>query len=467
MRNSGNRSAIILTIVALLCVESFLQVKIDPQRHQFEPGNSHLNEATKGLPIEFALGAVIGFREAVAGLLWVRTDDFFDSGDYEAIPPIVRIITWLDPHQTNVYQTGAWHLDYNFSDTDQRADRRQIPLAVALLQEGVDNNPNNPEMCSDLAFTHYYRKLADYIAAKNVFLQGKKEIANLDTLAKKYPKDAELAAADQAADLQATSVGHGLAHACEALGDTQGAMDAWNYSIDMHKRNLAAGFGSQYGESQSLAIAGKDLQEDMYRAAQRKNLGAHQEDVGFNVQLVRVAPREFVVQGTLRTYGYVDYVQKTGKGTLALIDGSRVEVRLQDAGYKTPVLKSFSMSSLNVDPNLTIMQDSISVENGQFQKKIDMSQDPQMYSFKAPKYTFTVWWNAADPDDTPINVKDRYGWLGEGMTDKHLDTSGIVPGDAANPIPGLRYVKKVFSLSQDDITGSGKKTFVTDINGND
>ena len=29
---------------------------------------------------------------------------------------MIRIITWLDPHFIDVYETGAWHMDYNFTD---------------------------------------------------------------------------------------------------------------------------------------------------------------------------------------------------------------------------------------------------------------------------------------------------------------------------------------------------------------
>ena len=73
-------------------------------------------KAIGGLNNEFLLLPLLGFREAAAGLLWVRCDEFFHSGDYDAILPLVRLITWLDPHAENVYMTGAWHLSYNFTD---------------------------------------------------------------------------------------------------------------------------------------------------------------------------------------------------------------------------------------------------------------------------------------------------------------------------------------------------------------
>src|SRR5579871_5295802 len=73
-------------------------------------------------PSQF-LAAMAGFREMVAGILWVRADSFFDSGNYDAILPIIRLVTILDPHQIDVYATGMWHIGYNFTDEEQRSDR--------------------------------------------------------------------------------------------------------------------------------------------------------------------------------------------------------------------------------------------------------------------------------------------------------------------------------------------------------
>ena len=85
---------------------------------------------------------------------------------------MIRIITWLDPHFIDVYETGAWHMDYNFTDTDQRSDRRYIPLSLSLMEEGIANNDNVPELYADLAFTHYFRKIGDYPKAQEWYVKG-------------------------------------------------------------------------------------------------------------------------------------------------------------------------------------------------------------------------------------------------------------------------------------------------------
>jgi len=138
----------------------------------------------------------------------------------------------------------------------------------------------------------------------------------------------------------------------------------------------------------------------------------------------------------------------------------RVEIRLQDADYKMKLIPSFSLSNLSLNPNVTIMQEAASVRGGKWEKKIEMNKDPGMYSFTAPKYTVTFWFNPSNTNDCPPNVQDRFGWLGEGITDKkYLDTSGVLPGDILGAVPGLRYVKKTITLTREDLLGTGEKTF--------
>jgi len=111
----------------------WLQVQLDPMRARYQPGKVTNIE----IGTQFVAATLIGLKEVVAGLLWVRADEFFHSGNYAAVIPIVRIVTWLDPHQIDVYDTGAWHLSYNFTDSQERSDRRYIPASRALYREGT------------------------------------------------------------------------------------------------------------------------------------------------------------------------------------------------------------------------------------------------------------------------------------------------------------------------------------------
>ena len=85
-----------------------------------------------------------------------------------------------------------------------------------------------------------------------------------------------------------------------------------------------------------------------------------------------------------------------------------------------------------------------------------------MYSFKAPRYKVMVWFSPNNPNDAPIQVQDRIGWLGEGMTDKNYlvkgDGSVPLPGDVT-PIPNSHLLLKTYTLTRDDILGQGEKVF--------
>lgn len=463
MLPSRKRSPLLAIALLLFIPIALLQTKIDPLRHQYEPGGKNTGRAVSQLPIEFALGAATGFREAVAGLLWVRTDEFFHNGDYEAITPMIRIVTWLDPHQIDVYETGAWHMDYNFTDSSQRSDRRYIPLSLALLNEGIANNPTIPDMRSDLGFTHYFRKIGDFAKAAQTFAAGQAMTQDLWNQSLAHPNDGELHTEALDGRTSVIGLGHGLAHALEAQGRIPEALAQWQYCVATHQDNVARGIGKQFNEQGTLQNAQKQLYEMQQRLKWRAQDTTPPIDAGFSAQVERVAPKVFVVRGTMNIIGNTDTrpgFLETGQATWGPVDGCRVEVRVQDLGYKTPQISSFSLSSLNLNQSLTIMQDAVSVRGGKFERKIDMSQDPAMYSFTAPRYEVTFWFNPGNPNDCPPNAQDRIGWRGEGMTDKHfLDTSGIVPGDVSAPVPGLRLLKKTIVMTREDFLGQGDKVF--------
>src|SRR5688500_17069704 len=108
--------------------------------------SSHNVGVAPGLSIDQLLASVAGLREMVAGILWVQSDEYFHTGRFDAILPVIRLVTWLDPRQIEVYSTGAWHIGYNFTDEQNRSDRRYIPLALRLFEEGGQNNPSTHEL---------------------------------------------------------------------------------------------------------------------------------------------------------------------------------------------------------------------------------------------------------------------------------------------------------------------------------
>lgn len=83
------------------------------------------------------------FRVVGANLLWVKVEAYHEEWEARGLDwtknadlyPLLNAIVYLDPHFTQAYAVHATMLVYN-NHEDQ---------AIALLQQGIDNNPNNPD----------------------------------------------------------------------------------------------------------------------------------------------------------------------------------------------------------------------------------------------------------------------------------------------------------------------------------
>ena len=87
-------------------------------------------------------------------------------GEYEPILRMVRLITTIDPHQIDVYATGAWHMAYNFMD------KRLIEDGVRFLEEGCRNNRNVYDLFFELGYMHY-DKSKNYPEAAHWYYEGR------------------------------------------------------------------------------------------------------------------------------------------------------------------------------------------------------------------------------------------------------------------------------------------------------
>ena len=65
----------------------------------------------------------------------------------------------------------------------------------------------------------------------------------------------------------------------------------------------------------------------------------------FAPQLVRVAPKVFVLKGSLKAIGATTFSLETGARTFGPVDGCRIEIRLQDEGYQLPVIGTYTLNS--------------------------------------------------------------------------------------------------------------------------
>ena len=469
------RKVLLPAIAALLVGAMVMQSQIDPLAKQFHPESSNVAYAG-GLNNEFMLLPLLGFREAAAGLLWVRCDEFFHSGDYDAILPLVRMITWLDPHADNVFVTGAWHLAYNFTDSSERSDWRYVGPAQRLLDEGITNNMNIPDIKFEKGWQNY-DKIKDYPVAAKAFqmaIDGPhgdgKGVKGTDD----YPFAAPLKTL------------HILAHCYERMGRIPEALATWEQARKRTEMQMTMG-----------ERAGKETEDHSLKQMQAAELHNYQETLQryYNryttVKHDKVNPSKFpeVVEPppasknqTPRPWdvalsGQIDVVRphvlKISGIFNAGPDGARVNVWISDWNYKPKGLGE-TLNSFDVDQDTTILHDSISVRGQKYSREMDMSKDPKMYSFVSDSYKVVLDYNTRQSSP---HLLDRFGWSGEGITDSnpahvYLDKSPgsmgtkLIEGqDGEGPIwdgatmpwnqfgQPLRLVRITYKVSRDQMEG--------------
>src|SRR5687768_11192499 len=107
MLTAAQRLWVKVGVVLCLAVALLLAVDLAPKHEEYSP-------RAENTPIGALVPAMLGVRQLAASLLWIRTDDYFHRGEYKPILRLVKLITTIDPHQIDVYATGAWHMAYNF-----------------------------------------------------------------------------------------------------------------------------------------------------------------------------------------------------------------------------------------------------------------------------------------------------------------------------------------------------------------
>ncbi|MBN1871076.1 MAG: hypothetical protein JW800_00735 [Candidatus Omnitrophica bacterium] len=123
------------------------------------------------MPGEFVTNFVIGgFRGLAADILWLKMDECWHNGKWFELLPILRAVTWMQPHFIEAWEIGGWHLAYNlYAYAANSPDReRYIEDGIRFLKEGLARNRNVYNLWFNLGWI-YYHKLADYDEAIRYF----------------------------------------------------------------------------------------------------------------------------------------------------------------------------------------------------------------------------------------------------------------------------------------------------------
>ena len=398
------RSPIALTLLGVFLLAQFAVSRFvlhDKWRENYMPKTASIQST--GLDPGQLLAAMAGFREMIAGILWVRADSFFDTGNYDAILPIIRLVTWLDPHQIDVYATGMWHIGYNFTDEESRSDRRYIPSALALGKEGAKQNPQTYEMFFETGWLWYHKIDDDYEQAVKWFEEAHKKAdiipARRNLLASAYQRNGQV---QESLDLltrlyDEAVIRYGKDKAFQNLQ----IRDTVENNIDtLLVRMVQRGWFAHKRNDPTSKSEAYDVNPPF--------------DVGFSARATVEDPKVLRFEGTWNV----------------LPVGTRVRVVLRDADYpgaKEAGLDWDSQSDVNLDPpkDLTFMMDQLFVKNRRFNRKVDLSKDPTQYPFTAKKYFLEFYYN---PRSAPPHIQDKFSWNGEGMTDQNFLNTSIRPG---------------------------------------
>jgi tetratricopeptide (TPR) repeat protein len=389
----------------------------------YAPKGTMLN-SSKGIDPQSFLFALAGFREMIAGILWVRADSFFDTGNYDAILPIIRLVTLLDPQEIDVYATGMWHIGYNFTDEEQRSDRRYIPSALALGKEGCRQNPNTYELFFETGWLWYHKIDDDYDHAVDWFTQAGQRAdmlpARRNLLGMAYQRDGQ--------PLKGLETYEKLYEEADARSKDANDFashqnrDTLENNIDTNLVRLVQRGWVAENKAHSLnPIPGYDTYPPF--------------DVGFSVKATVVEGHKIKFEGTWNV----------------LPVGTRIRVVLKDHNFphdEAAGMKWDFSNDVNLDPpkDETFMQDQLFVKNRRFNHTVDMSKDPTMYPFKSETYDLEFYYN---PRSGPPHIQDKFGWNGEGMTDKNFMNTSIRPD-------GQRCVYWKTTLTKDQILRHGE-----------
>ncbi len=396
-----NRQALIGSALGLLVVQGALsQNFIFPLwKKNYSTDKPNIGA---GLAPDQLLVALAGFREMIAGILWVRADSFFDSGNYDAILPVIRLVTMLDPKQIDVYATGMWHIAYNFTDEESRSDRRYIPTALALGGEGARQNPETYELFFETGWLWYHKIDDDFGKAVKWWEQAqqRKDIlpARQNILAMAYQRN----------------------------GEIEKGLNMYYSQLDRANEVMKA--QTDFGARQQRDTTENNIDTMLVRMSQRglmgpmsgtTNMGVNYDtqppfDVGFSAQVTVIQPRVIRVRCTWNVRPV----------------GTRIRMVLRDADYPNAVAGGMNWDFSNdvqLDPprDKTFMQDQLFVRNQRVERKIDMSRDPTMYPFTAERYIVEFYYN---PRSAPPHIQDKFGWNGEGFTDKNFINKTVRPG---------------------------------------
>ncbi len=471
MLNARGRMKVWAAIALLFVVSIGLVVDMTPKHRQFleamKPKTPEEIRIGGESPFQALIPVALGFREVMASLMWIRADDLFHLGEYGPILALVKRIAFIDPHNLDVYATGAWHMAYNFMD------RRLVQDGVEFLEDGTRNNPHVYDLFFELGYMHYDKSKV-YPEAVRWYREGRNKptttgksrapmfvwssychalerTGDVDAALVAWQEDLNLAEQDLKAEPkgfvpknQVDAARHNLymmqrrrnereATWAEWRGERDRALGLWQANVTLAKEFLRVDPGKRAVEENDL----RDAEANVGRVQQGRLRRGAPRDVKFDFTWKRISPRRILVEGKID----MPYL-------------GRVTVCLRDVDYDARARRGLDFKMRNATLWLDHM---VHVKDGKFKHEIKLDRDPAdmerdpwgIFPLRGEKYELFVFFN---PRQQSHEIRDMFGWNGEGLADaRYLKVDPTRPGRINGESRPLRYVEKRVVLDRKDI----------------
>jgi hypothetical protein len=116
----------------------------------------------------------LGHHGLLADIYWMRAVQYYggkrlkNEKRFDLLDPLIQIAVTLDPKLLHAYRFGSIFLSERSPVGAERPEK-----AVALLQNGIEQNPDEWQLYRDLGFVYYWY-VEDYKQAAHWFLEGSK-----------------------------------------------------------------------------------------------------------------------------------------------------------------------------------------------------------------------------------------------------------------------------------------------------
>ncbi len=163
MLNKMRRLMFLATAVALFAVAGMFVRPLNRQQIRYDLTSEPVKGVGPGMVLATtALGA---FRGVLVDVIWIRMENLKQEGKFFEIVQLADLACRLAPRFPSVWDFNAWNMAYNVSVQIPEYSERWpwVRAGIELLRdEGIPNNPNEPELYFSLAWI-YMHKIGDQL----------------------------------------------------------------------------------------------------------------------------------------------------------------------------------------------------------------------------------------------------------------------------------------------------------------